>query len=191
MAVEKIQIKNLDEEVIFEYECEGNTLKRTVEIAVKQGASLVRASLDGASLDRACLVGASLVGASLVGASLVGACLVGAINIPYIPVWCPSDGAFTGWKKVHGRLVELLIPADAERCSATTRKCRCNKAVVVSILNLDTKEPEQEILNTSQVSKLLYKVGEEVLPDSYDTNRWDECSHGIHFFINKQDAIDY
>ena len=23
------------------------------------------------------------------------------------------------------------------------------------------------------------------------TNRWNECSHGIHFFINKQEAINY
>lgn len=22
-------------------------------------------------------------------------------------------------------------------------------------------------------------------------NRWNECSHGIHFFINKDEAINY
>ena len=36
-----------------------------------------------------------------------------------------------------------------------------------------------------------YVVGEMVYPDSFDENRWNECSHGIHFFINKQNAIDY
>lgn len=29
------------------------------------------------------------------------------------------------------------------------------------------------------------------LTDSFDEDRWNECSHGIHFFINKQEAIDY
>ena len=36
-----------------------------------------------------------------------------------------------------------------------------------------------------------YKVGEMVYPDRFDDNRWDECSNGIHFFITKQEAIDY
>ena len=27
--------------------------------------------------------------------------------------------------------------------------------------------------------------------DSWDDNRWNECSHGIHFFIDRQSAVDY
>lgn len=33
--------------------------------------------------------------------------------------------------------------------------------------------------------------GETVVPDSFDEDRWNECSNGIHFFITKQEAIDY
>lgn len=36
-----------------------------------------------------------------------------------------------------------------------------------------------------------YRVGETVVPDSFDEDRWNECSNGIHFFITKQEAIDY
>ena len=36
-----------------------------------------------------------------------------------------------------------------------------------------------------------YKVGQCVYPDKWDDNRFDECSHGIHFFINAQEAVDY
>ena len=36
-----------------------------------------------------------------------------------------------------------------------------------------------------------YRVGEVVYPDSFDEDRWIECSRGIHFFVNKKDAIDY
>ena len=242
----KIQIKSIWGEVLFEYEKENNTIKDTLEEAVRQrasldganlyGASLVGASLDranlygaslvGANLDRANLDGANLVGASLVGASLVGAnldranldranlyganldranldganldrasldgaSLVGANNIPFIPYACPSDGAFIGWKKVSGHLIMLEIPEDAKRCSCTSQKCRCDKARVLGITNLGTNESVSEIKNTSYAPVVTYAVGEMVYPDSFDENRWEECSHGIHFFINKQSAIDY
>ena len=48
----------------------------------------------------------------------------------------------------------------------------------------------QEITNF-KFHETTYKVGEMVYPDSFDEDRWNECSHGIHFFINKQDAINY
>lgn len=69
-------------------------------------------------------------------------------------------------------------------------KCRADKALVVAITTLDEKTDITEVTNHNY-TPLVYKVGEMVYPDSFDDNRWDECSHGIHFFINKQDAIDY
>ena len=177
----KIEIKSIWGEVLFSFEKENNTIKDTVEEAVRQGASLNRASLNGASLN----------GASLDGASLYGASLDRAENIPYIPLACPSDGAFTGWKKVADKLVQLEIPADAKRCSATTRKCRCDKAKVIAITSLDGKTEFTSVKNTAYNPHIEYSVGCMVYPDSFDDNRWDECSHGIHFFINKQDAINY
>jgi len=36
-----------------------------------------------------------------------------------------------------------------------------------------------------------YKEGETIRPDSYDGNPLIECSHGIHFFITRQEAEDY
>ena len=222
----KIQIKSIWGEVLFEYEKENNTLKETLEEAVKHRANLTRANLYGANLDganldgaslcgasldranltRANLTGANLDGASLYGASLCGASLDranltranldganldGATNIPFIPFACPSDGAFIGWKKVNNCLIMLEIPEDARRCSCTSQKCRCDKAKVLGITNLDTNQSVSEIKNTSYSPAVTYVVGEMVYPDSFDENRWNECSHGIHFFINKQNAIDY
>jgi len=60
-------------EILFE--CDVESMRIGVELAVQSGASLVGASLVGASLDGASLVGASLDGASLDGASLDGASL--------------------------------------------------------------------------------------------------------------------
>ena len=155
------------------------------------GAYLRGADLSGAYLRGADLRGADLSDADLSDADLRGAYLRDAKNIPYIPLACPSDGAFIGWKKVCNKLVKLEIPENARRCSATTQKCRCDKAKVLAITDIDGSNPINEILNTSQGSDLLYKVGETVYPDSFDKDRWKECSHGIHFFVNKQDAINY
>ena len=153
-------------------------------------ADLHGADLHGANLRGANLPEADLHGADLRWADLNGADLRGTKNIPYVPLACPSDGEFTGWKKVNNKLVKLLIPATARRSSATTNKCRCDMAIVLAVTSLDEKEMFDEVVNFSY-AKLTYKVGEEVLPDSYDDNRWEECSNGIHFFINKQDAINY
>ena len=106
-------------------------------------------------------------------------------------MYCPSDGAFVGWKEVSGKLIKLEIPENAKRSSATTYKCRCEFAKVLAITDTDGTNPIDEIINTSQCHQVTYKVGEMVYPDSFDDNRWEECSHGIHFFINKQDAINY
>lgn len=116
---------------------------------------------------------------------------------PYIPLACPSCGAFIGWKTIrdhklqHSYLVQLLIPEDAKRCSAASNKCRCDKAKVLSIENLQTHKLINSVTNKNQLHVLTYKVGEMVYPDEFDDNRWNECSHGIHFFINKQEAINY
>ena len=159
--------------------------------AYLRGADLRGAYLRGADLRGADLRGAYLRGADLRGAYLSCAYLSGAKEVPYIPLACPSDGAFIGWKKVSGCIIQLLIPEDAKRCSATTQKCRCEFAKVVSITRIDNGEELQSIKNTAYSPSVTYKVGEIVKPDSFDENRWNECSHGIHFFINKQDALNY
>jgi hypothetical protein len=74
-----IEIKrNVTDEVIFSHDQEDNSLKITLEVAVKARAYLVGANLGGANLGRAYLVGANLGGANLGGAYLVGANLDGA-----------------------------------------------------------------------------------------------------------------
>jgi uncharacterized protein YjbI with pentapeptide repeats len=171
--------------------CCANLYKASLIGADLYGADLCKVKFCDANLAWANLGGSNLCGADLCGANIVGSNLVDAKNIPHIPYACPSDGAFIGWKTVDHKLIKLEIPEDARRCSATSQKCRCDKAKVLSITNLDGENPIDEILNTSQKIPLLYKVGEIIYPDSFDDNRWIECSHGIHFFINKQDAIDY
>lgn len=155
-------------------------------------ANLCEANLLGSNLRSADLRGADLREAKLQEAELYGACLRGATNIPYIPLACPEHGSFTAFKKCGAYIVELLIPADAKRSSATTHKCRASYAKVLSITTLDGEIAKTDrVMNSNYPSHIVYKVGEYVYPDAFDENRWKECSHGIHFFINCQDAVEY
>ena len=148
------------------------------------------ADLRGANLSKANLSWADFSGADLRGADFSGADLRGANGIHYFPTMLP-EGTFVAWKKVSNKIIKLHILDDSKRSRATTEKCRCDKALVVEIQNIDgTPSGLKEISNTTY-AKTTYKVGEIVYADSWDEDRWNECSHGIHFFIDRQSAVDY
>ena len=154
-------------------------------------ADLRGVNLYGADLRGADLRGADLRGVNLYGVNLRGANLYGAKNVPFIPYSCPDFGMFIGYKKASGYIVELEIPEDAKRLSATTRKCRCNKAKVLRILNTDRTIADITEVKSNYDNSFIYKVGEVVSVDNFDEDRWNECSTGIHFFINFQEAVNY
>ena len=167
------------------------------------GADLYRANLSGAYLRGADLRGADLSGANLSGAYLRGADLRGAKNVPFIPLACPDTGAFVGFKKARlyspdeteaqDVIVELEILTDARRISATGRKCRCDKAKVLSITTLDgvAVGADAGTVRSSYDSDFVYEVGEIVTAPNFCEDRWEECAPGIHFFINRQEAVEY
>ena len=88
-------------------------------------------------------------------------------------------------------IVVLEIPEDAKRLSATGRKCRCDKAKVLGIQNIDGTRSNLTKVVSDRTDDFVYKVGEIVSVDDFDENRWNECSTGIHFFINRQEAVEY
>ena len=170
---------------------EHNGIRADLRGANLRGADLCGANLCGANLCGADLCGADLCGADLCGADLCGADLRGAKNVN-CPLTCPEKGSFIGFKKVRGDyIVTLEILADAMRSSATGRKCRCSKAKVVSITNPDGSNAEVTSACSGRDSNFIYSVGEIVEVKDFDTNRWNECAPGIHFFITRQEAIDY
>ena len=134
---------------------------------------------------------ADLYGADLYGANLYGANLSRAKNVPFIPMACPDTGAFIGFKKASSRIVVLEIPADARRLSATGRKYRCDKAIVIRIEEMDGTTSDLTEVTSGRDSSFVYKVGEMVSVPDFCEDRWQECSAGIHFFINRQEAVNY
>ena len=85
----------------------------------------------------------------------------------------------------------LEICADAKRSSATSRKCRCSKAKVLSITNLDGSESGLSEIESDYDEDFIYCVGETVEVPDFDENRWNECTAGIHFFITREEAVKY
>ena len=154
-------------------------------------ADLRNADLSYANLYNANLYNADLHYADLSYADLSYADLSYAKNVPYIPMVCPEEDEFIGWKKASNKIVKLKIPKDALRSSSTTRKCRCNKARVLEIYNLDGTVAEEREVRSSYDNNFIYTVGKTVKVMDFDTDRWNECSAGIHFFINRQEAINY
>lgn len=164
------------------------------------GANLSGADLSGANLRCANLYGADLSGADLRCANLSGADLYGARNLNTISwniftafymLQCPETGAFIGYKKASDKIIMLEICADAKRSSATSRKCRCSKAKVLSITNLDGTACELTALASNYDSKFIYRVGEIVEVPDFCEDRWCECAKGIHFFITRDEAVQY
>ena len=175
--------------------CEANLSRANLSEAYLLNADLSEADLRGADLRGTDLRGANLHNADLRGANLHNADLSGANNVPYIPMVCPEEGSFIGWKKAEGNknkvIVKLHIPSDAKRSSATTRKCRCSKAEVIAIYNLDGTVAEETTCHSSYDNSFIYEVGKTVEVTYFSEDRWRECAAGIHFFISRQEAIDY
>ena len=153
-------------------------------------ADLCCADLSASDINGADLRGADLRGADLSGTNLSGTNLSGAKNIN-CPISCPEKGSFIGFKKANGLIIELEIPSDALRSSATTRKCRCSKAKVISITNPDGSPSNVTSIPSSWDSNFIYTIGDIVEVADFDTNRWNECAPGIHFFITRQEAVNY
>ena len=152
------------------------------------GADLSGADLSGANLSGANLSGADLRWADLSGANLSGVRHIESARNLFYPLTCPEKGEYTAFKKAGGKIVELRIPADAKRLSATGRKCRASKAVVVSITELDGTPAGDEVCSDYDRS-FVYRIGETVEVQNFDENRWNECAPGIHHYITREEAV--
>ena len=180
----KIEIRNRwTGSVVFEYTKEGNTITEAVLEAIRCGADLSDADLSDANLRRANLYDADLYGADLRDANLRDAkgCYLS----------CPTEGSFIGWKKASGHIVKLRIPEDARRSSATEHKCRCDKAYVMEIQNMDGTRATVDAVRSDRDKNFVYTVGATVEVPDFDDNRWSECAPGIHFFIDRRAAVEY
>ena len=157
-----------------------------------RSANLRYADLRYANLHSANLRSANMYYANLGSADLHSANLdddtIKNINT-YRPFQiCPQEGEFIAWKKgSDGCLIKILIPKTAKRTSSLVgRKCRASKVKVLAIWDKDNK-PVKECGGWKTLS-FQYRVNRISKEDSYDPDIRVECTHGIHFFITKEEA---
>ena len=87
------------------------------------------------------------------------------------------------WKAVKGGVCKLRVPPEAKRTATPIgRKCR---AEWVEVLEAHT---DGRGLRDSSV---VYRTGQIVRPDKYDPDPRMECTHGIHFFLTREEASAY
>ena len=155
------------------FSIETDSLKLAVVAAVKSGADL-----SGADLSRAYLSGANLSRANLSGAQNSDLAIAQTSILP-------DEGDVIGWKKCRKKvIVKVLVKGDEKRSNASGRKCRAFRVTVLDVLGAETG---RGIYNPDVV----YRKGEVVEADGWTEDRWEECGHGIHFFITKAEAVEY
>jgi len=152
-----------------------------------QGADLQGAYLQGAYLRSAYLQGADLQGAYLQGAYLQGADLQRAKNAEqaFAQTLIVPEGSLIVWKRCNrGIIVKMRVPEDAKRSNATGRKCRFEFVDVLELFGGHVGISQHD-------KKTEYRVGQRVICDKWDDNRWNECSGGIHAFLTRIEAENF
>lgn len=202
MDLSGMDLSNLD----FTLSSFQNTVLDTVDF---ENSSVENALFDGCSIKGANFKNAKMVTASfrycdmqecnIEGADLYGAVLEFAKldgirsdeNTKWFRLRCPEEGAFLGYKKcVNDRMVQLLIPADAKRTSATLPSCRCSKAKVLTIKSFDFQENFDEAWSLVD-ENFVYKRGQWVEVKNFNEDRWQDSTTGIHFWMTRKEAENY
>lgn len=165
--------------------------------------NLEHSNLQNTNLESAVLCKVNFSDANIRGANFCNAVLENVSfenvyhdeNTIFFALQCPEEGSFIGYKKAINKdeefvIVKLQITEDAKRSSATSRKCRCSKAKVLSITSIEGKI-EYDSAHACYDRSFVYKVGEIVEVTNFNEDRWLECSTGIHFFITRDEAVQY
>ena len=112
----------------------------------------------------------------------------------------PDTGSFIGWKKAvicgddptcdKRCIIKLCIPDDAQRSNASGSKCRASAAYVEDIQDIDGNSIDVVACSVYD-NGFKYEKGKTVTEKHFDDNPYEECAPGIHFFLNRDSAVNY
>jgi hypothetical protein len=165
-------------------------------------ADLSSADLSSADLRSAVLRSAGLRSADLSSADLRSAVLSSAdlryadLSSAVLPDFqiVPEEGSYIAWKKLKDdKICKLLVHEKAKRTSSLVgRKCRCSKAMVLSIESMYGKTEHKD--GFSQFcDDFIYNVGKyvSVKVEDFNSDVRIECASGIHHFITRKEAEEF
>ena len=172
---------------------------------------------DGSKLNGTVFNRVNMIDASLIGTNFGknGEILIGME--PLLRMACPETGRYIGYKaavlkynaaryrahhtemevlehlskrKPRHVIIELEIPADAQRSSALSNRCRCSRAKVLSITSLDGTKHYRTAISMHD-NGFTYRVGKVAVAENFDPDRWAEARPGIHHFTQREGAENY
>ena len=152
-------------------------------------ANLTEASFEGADLDGASFVQANLTEANLQDRNIITAEFGNTVGIYLV---CPDTGSFTAWtlaedSKGNDFLIKAMVPWQAKRSSGTTRKCRTNKLYIDKIFTINGEDvPKSFRLKNRDIKTA---VGESLVDDDYEIDRFKVSSTDLYFWISKEEAL--
>ena len=154
-------------------------------------ANLTETSFEGADLDGTSFAQANLTEANLQDTNIITAEFDNTVGI--YPV-CPTEGEFTGWTigedfKGNECLVEVFIPAWADRSSGTTRKCRA-EALVIKSLELLSDGGDALFMRLKH-RDFGFAVGQELYDSNFEVDRFKTSSADLYFWISKEEALEH
>lgn len=121
-----------------------------------------------------------------------------------IPSKCPENKTIYGYKILYNEfydsdfLVKLQIDAETPRANnGVCEKCRAEKAKVISIYRINQikrygLEKSKSVYHKCFHSKgqnMEYTVGHNVYANLWDSNRFNVCTNGIHFYLDPITAL--
>jgi hypothetical protein len=167
--------------------CKTNLKKANLAEVDLRWAVLHKTNLEGANLDRTNLSGAVLQDMSLQNCR---------ITFRTIGIHPAPQGTLIAWKKCYTMddkynipvpiVIQLQIPHNVPRSCGTTRKFRSQSVVV-----MDIPSPSHTAYTKYHNIVTWYQEGQSVEADMWDTNQWEECSHGIHWFLTQEEAMSW
>ena len=149
------------------------------------GADLSCAILCHANLSYSDLSGANLSGANLQYADLSGAILDEEETIRKGKIINKKTFVY---KKCQNKIVKLELQTGSIVFSINNRKCRTNKAKVISI---DGNNKKGLQIASDYDNNFIYEVGKIVEVSNFNLMYNVECASGIHFFWTKKEAKKY
>ena len=203
----KLQIKSIFGKVLFEYEADENTIKKTVREFLKENsrklikdASLSGMDLSGVSFDNSRFYNARFDNSSFDNSRFYNSRFDNSrfdekskksiAQYKYLWQIIPTEGSFIAYKKASGCVLKLEIPLKAKRvCNIINRKCRASYVKTLKITDSNGESIKEAAGNSD--SKTIYKVGELTKADSFDDNFLNDCTNGIHFFVTRKEAENW
>lgn len=110
---------------------------------------------------------------------------------------CPKDEVFIGWKKAQDKdgkpvILKLHIYCRSRRCSAFGKECRCNSAKVLEYQRMDgTVLKKMKCAYSYYDSHFIYPKNKKIYSDGYDGDWTVMDTTGIHFYMNRKDAVEW